>query len=293
MDIGKEVKRLRKISGLSQNDLSKGICTQAQISKIEKGQVIPLATTLFEISKRLGVSIDYFFSFSMNPRFEYVEEFFHFIRVAIKKKEYSVVSEMLKAEKQNPLFSKNLFNQQFILWHEGICAYHLENDALKALKILNDALETTNNYKKKLYSEREIEILNSIGIIYLEIKKFTEAYNTFEKAIKLFEELPYKDDYNILIRLLYNSAKSCTKLKKYDYSISKCQKGIGKSKEIHSMYLLGELHFQIAYNYLKKEDIYLSDQYFEKSLPIFSIQNRQDYIDHINRHFINKEELPL
>ena len=44
--VGKKIKELRKQIGLSQEELAEGICTQAQISKIEKGVVYPYATTL-------------------------------------------------------------------------------------------------------------------------------------------------------------------------------------------------------------------------------------------------------
>ncbi|MBR8644357.1 helix-turn-helix transcriptional regulator [[Brevibacterium] frigoritolerans] len=54
------MKELRKQIGLSQEELATGICTQAQISKIEKGDVYPYASTLYLISQRLGVDVNYF-----------------------------------------------------------------------------------------------------------------------------------------------------------------------------------------------------------------------------------------
>jgi transcriptional regulator with XRE-family HTH domain len=58
--IGKRIRIMRKAKGISQEELSKGICTQAQISKIEKGQAQPSVPTLFLISERLEVNCYYF-----------------------------------------------------------------------------------------------------------------------------------------------------------------------------------------------------------------------------------------
>jgi transcriptional regulator with XRE-family HTH domain len=58
--IGKRIRSVRKAKGISQEVLAKGICSQAQISKIEKCQAQPSVPTLFLISERLGVDCYYF-----------------------------------------------------------------------------------------------------------------------------------------------------------------------------------------------------------------------------------------
>ncbi|MDQ7861564.1 helix-turn-helix transcriptional regulator [Peribacillus frigoritolerans] len=40
--VGQKIKELRKQIGLSQEELATGICTQAQISKIEKGRCLSI-----------------------------------------------------------------------------------------------------------------------------------------------------------------------------------------------------------------------------------------------------------
>ncbi|MGG4167018.1 helix-turn-helix transcriptional regulator [Rossellomorea vietnamensis] len=37
--IGKKIRELRKVVGLTQGDMAEGICTQALISRIEKGDI--------------------------------------------------------------------------------------------------------------------------------------------------------------------------------------------------------------------------------------------------------------
>ncbi|WP_406686207.1 helix-turn-helix domain-containing protein, partial [Rossellomorea vietnamensis] len=59
--IGKKIKELRQEVNITQGELAEGICTQALISRIEKGETDPNATALYQISKRLGVDVNYFF----------------------------------------------------------------------------------------------------------------------------------------------------------------------------------------------------------------------------------------
>lgn len=58
--IGKRIYLTRLAKGMSQQELAKGICSQPQISKIEKGEAQPSVPTLFRISERLGVNCYYF-----------------------------------------------------------------------------------------------------------------------------------------------------------------------------------------------------------------------------------------
>jgi transcriptional regulator with XRE-family HTH domain len=70
--IGKKIKELRKIVGLTQSELAEEICTQALISRIEKGDIYPSATAIYQISKKLGVDVNYFFEIGTTPRLDYI-----------------------------------------------------------------------------------------------------------------------------------------------------------------------------------------------------------------------------
>jgi len=96
--VGEKIKELRKQMGLSQKELSHNICTQAQISKIEKGEVLPLSSTLYLISKRLGVDVNYFFDIDTTPRLDYVEETFRQLKAARRNTDYHTIKQIVKAE---------------------------------------------------------------------------------------------------------------------------------------------------------------------------------------------------
>ena len=58
--IGLALRRLRKKHNLTQKDLANGICSQAEISKIESGTHSPTIELLYALSRRLQVPISAF-----------------------------------------------------------------------------------------------------------------------------------------------------------------------------------------------------------------------------------------
>ncbi|KFM95688.1 XRE family transcriptional regulator [Bacillus clarus] len=55
LNIRRNIKKFRCFAGFTQFDLAKGICSQAQISKIETGNGIPSSYLLIEIAKKLDI----------------------------------------------------------------------------------------------------------------------------------------------------------------------------------------------------------------------------------------------
>ncbi|WP_323678704.1 helix-turn-helix domain-containing protein [Exiguobacterium indicum] len=55
--IGKKLKFFRQLKGLSQKELSAGICSQAEISKIENGKTMPTVELLQQLVTVLRVPI--------------------------------------------------------------------------------------------------------------------------------------------------------------------------------------------------------------------------------------------
>ncbi|MCF6136447.1 helix-turn-helix domain-containing protein [Pseudalkalibacillus berkeleyi] len=290
--VGEEVRKLRKTMGISQKELCKGICTQAEISKIENNQTAPLANTLYHISKKLGVKIDYFFESSESNNYEYIDDFFYFLRNAVRKKDYVNLQRMIRSEKNNPLFQNNLAMKQLLRWHEGICIYHVNNDAKRAIELLNNSLEMTN-HSKDYYIERELEILNSIGIIYLETEQYNLADETFQKALIQYKRLPFKNEKKVFSRLCYNYSNALTNLEKYNESISIAKEGIQSCIENESFYLIGELYFQVGRNYHKLNHLSLAQESFQKAIQVFSLQNKKSYVTLIQNNYLKSNSTAI
>ncbi|PLR85074.1 XRE family transcriptional regulator [Bacillus canaveralius] len=279
--IGEKIKELRKLMGLSQTELAKGICTQAQISKIEKGDVFPFASTLYLISQRLGVDVNYFFNIGTTPRLDYVQEVTRLLNKARRNIDYQGIKEIINSEENNPLFSQNRKNQQLLLWHKGICEYELNKNLTKAFILLDEAILLTH---EKVWKEREIEIEICKGNIYFEEKELDAALDVYLPAKEHLELLPHVQDETIKSRVLYNTARTFTRLQHYKASNDACKEAIDWCLERDNLYLLGEFHYHIGYNYELQGDFSLAKTYMEKALIIFELQKVDKYI-----HFIKSK----
>jgi transcriptional regulator with XRE-family HTH domain len=276
--IGEKIRELRKLLGLTQIDLAKGICTQAQISKIEKGDVYPYASTLYQISQRLGVDVNYFFDIGSTPRLEYVQEVSRQLKLARRDVNYEEMKQVVENEEQNPLFIQNRKNLQLLLWHKGIYEYHLYGEVEIALGYLDEAISLTHN---KHWTEREIEINMSRGIILFEVGKLNEALDVYTPAKEYLDLIPHLHDETLLSRLYYNIARTLTRLGDMETSISVCKDAIKRCIEKDNLYLLGELHYHIGYNYELSQEPSLAKIYMQKALVIFDLQNDEKYFDFI------------
>ncbi|GLB60215.1 helix-turn-helix transcriptional regulator [Cytobacillus sp. NCCP-133] len=282
--IGGKIKELRKLLGLSQKELAEGICTQAQISKIEKGDVYPYASTLYLISQRLGVDVNYFFDIGTTPRLDYVKEVSRQLVIARRKLDYEEVKQIVQTEEKNPLFSQNRRNFQLLLWHKGIYIYHMTNNVKKAISLFEEAIGLTHD---KIWTERELEILISKGIIYFEEGHLEIALQLYELAQEQLNHLPHIQDGTIKTRLYYNIARVLTRLGRYSRSITYCKEAIDWCIENEDLFLLAELHYHIGYNYELLEDIPEAKSFMEKSLIIFELQLDTKYITFIKSKIEN------
>jgi transcriptional regulator with XRE-family HTH domain len=283
--VGRKIKELRKNSGLSQEELAEGICTQAQISKIEKGDVFPYASTLYQISQKLGVDVNYFFDIGTTPRLDYVQEVFKQLQIMRRSLRFEEMMDIVRTEEDNPLFLQNKKNMQLLLWHKGIYLWEVEKDIDSSISTLREAINITH-VKGKVMLEREIEILLTIGGIYYN-EDNEKALTVFEEAKGHIHALPHINDYTIKTRLFYNMSRVLAKLNRIQESNKYCEDAIKWCLNKDSLYLLGELHYQIGYNLELLNQPQKAKSYMEKALIVFELQEDDKYINFI-RNKINE-----
>ncbi|MCA0151572.1 helix-turn-helix transcriptional regulator [Rossellomorea vietnamensis] len=284
--VGQKIKELRKNIGLSQEELAEGICTQAQISKIEKGDVFPYASTLFLISRKLGVDVNYFFDIGMTPRLDYVQEVSKQLQIARRSMNYKEMKEIVSAEEENPLFFNNNRNLQLLQWHKGIYQYELNKDVEKAEEILRKAISLSHT-TDKIWSEREIEILLTIGVLYSEEGDWKKALEIYQEVKTHILALPNLQDFTLRTRLFYNIARVLTRLKNFEESTQYCNEAIDWCVHKDNMYLLGELHYHIGYNFELQGNLEDAKKYMQKALIVFELQADDKFMQFIRRKIEN------
>ncbi|TFZ11453.1 helix-turn-helix domain-containing protein, partial [Bacillus cereus] len=283
---------LRIKKNISQSELCHGICSQSQISKIEKGMIYPSSILLYQLSERLGIDPNNIFALTQNKRLKYVENVKYVIKDCLKQKQYKELYEIVKKEKNlNNFQTKD--EKQFLIWHEAIAIFMVDKSIKTALDFLNNALKLTLTNSDFL-SEREIDIMQTMAIFYAENKEYEKSINIFKKCLTNFNKLDFPRDKEIKLKLMLNLAKCFDFTYQYEEAIKYIDKGIKLAINLNTLYLLGELFYlkgqcllkmkqhnveEVIYNWKKALFIFelTEKEYYTKMLPdeLIEIQNKK------------------
>ncbi|MBY0124113.1 helix-turn-helix domain-containing protein [Bacillus sp. S/N-304-OC-R1] len=275
LNFGEVLHSLRTYKKLKIEELADGICSAEDIELFEKDHKYPTLEQFSKLADKLNVDVNYLFDFTTSSRFNYSVTVSNLINDYKKKRDYRAIYEIIQKEKANPLFHKTP-NQQYLLWHEGICVYYIENNKELAIQLLEKAIKLTNTNFTNL-TEREIDILSSIAIIEKDAQNFDTALSLFSEAINHLSAIPYKHDPKIEIKVFYSYAQLLTKVGRYHESLRYCLEGIQIciSKDLN--YQFADFHYQAGENYIRLGELEKGNEYMEKAITIFNIQGNSKF----------------
>ncbi|TCW53393.1 Xre family transcriptional regulator [Bacillus thuringiensis] len=291
-DLGITIKELRMKKNISQSELCHGICSQSQISKIEKGMIYPSSILLYQLSERLGIDPNNIFALTQNKRLKYVENVKYVIKDCLKQKQYKELYEIVKKEKNLNNFQTKE-EKQFLIWHEAIAIFMVDRSIKTALDFLNNALKLTLTNSDFL-SEREIDIMQTMAIFYAENKNYEKGINILRTCLTNFNKLDFPRDKEIKLKIMLNLAKCLDSTYQHEEAIKYLDKGIKLAINLNTLYLLGELFYlkgqyllkikqhnveDVVYNWKKALFIFelTEKEYYTKTLPdeLIEIQNKK------------------
>ncbi|TYO69479.1 helix-turn-helix transcriptional regulator [Rossellomorea marisflavi] len=271
VEIGKKISELRNEMNLTQGELAEGICTQASISLIEKGELDPNATSLYQISKKLGVDVNYFFHIGSTPRLDYITEVEKQVRKLRILNEFEEMMNIVSIEEKNPLFYNDPKNLQFLYWHKSIYYSEVKNDHQQAVSILEEAFALFPN-KKRATTELEIEMMLTIGIYEFSLGNYEVVIEEYGKIQKILDDTNrVLNDKSIKTRLYYNLARAHTRLGNLEESTALLIEGIDWCIECEELYLLAALHYQIGYNYELLGDYENALEYMDYCILLYAL----------------------
>ncbi|KKZ90942.1 hypothetical protein B4147_0305 [Bacillus wiedmannii] len=248
-DLGITIKELRIKKNISQSELCHGICSQSQISKIEKGVIYPSSILLYQLSERLGVDPNNIFALTQNKKLKYIENVKYVIKDCIRQHQYTELYEIVTKEKNLNNFQTKE-DKQFLLWHEAIAIYLVNNSIKSALTLLNNALKLTLTNIDFL-SEREIDIMQTMAIFHAENKEYKKSINILRRCLANFNKLDFPRDKEIKLKIIYNLSKCLSYTCQYEEALKYIDKGIQLAINLNTLYLLGELYYGKGSNLLK------------------------------------------
>ncbi|HDR7408050.1 TPA: helix-turn-helix transcriptional regulator [Bacillus toyonensis] len=285
-DLGITIKEIRIKKNISQSELCHGICSQSQISKIEKGMIYPSSILLYQLSERLGIDPNNIFALTQNKKLKYVKNVKYVMRDCAKQKQYKELYEIVKQEKkQNNFQSKE--DKQFLIWHEAIAIFEVNRSTKTALTLLNHALKLTLTNSDFL-SEREIDIMQTMAIFYAEHKEYEKSINILRRCLTNFNKLDFPKDKEIKLKIILNLAKFLDLTYQHEEAIKYLDKGIKLAINLDTLYLLGELYYLKSQYLLKikqhnEEDVVNN---MKKALFIFELREKEHYIQMIKDELI-------
>lgn len=269
--IGKIIKQLRQKYKLSQEELAKGICSQAHISKIERGIQFPSGVMLYLLAQKLRISVDYLFNPENAAEDKERKQIKEMIRKSIRFNDYEQALKIIADEQTQSLFSSP-YNQQFLLWAKAGCLFYYDNKPDVCMKLLKEALKkTTDNLNH--CTEQELLIINSVGIIFAENKKNRMALKILLWVYKEIQNLHHIEDQHFIVKNTYACARSLYRLGKYEEAIHFCNIGVKRNYDHDRLYLLGEVYYIKGLCCLFLNYTHLSIESFKRSLCLFHLKN--------------------
>lgn len=282
--MGEVIKRLRKSKGLTQEELSEGICTPGGLSRIENGSREPSHAKFVSLMQRMGQWEDSYDLFVGEEYYEISElqkeistKIMHhdFENAELILKEYE--NKICKLPQEN-MFTQFLKLQKLIIADKGrIQEGHLE-------ELENILRVTVPNYgKKKLYelvlNHQELMIINNIAIAYAENGNRPKAIKIFEELIAFLEEkfMDCRERHYLYAPLVLNLVKYLGLEGRFNEALEWADQAITALTEYGKTLYVPELHFDIAWVRIQMDRKQYEDIIVEElTLSIYGrIGNRQ------------------
>ena len=270
--------RCRKEKGLSQIELSHGICTQATLSRFENHGQIPSMKILSQLCARLQLDVGDLFA-SVNTKEVAINKLLEKIEESIVTMDYELAEKLIGTVQLDQLNDEQKIHLLYLRgFTQVLQGKEMEDDLFYFNKILAEQYENDDTYIHLAYT--------GLGLVYHQQKDIEKAEYYFSKAIHESEkhQLEKKEDVWRVLMVLYHSAMFFSNNKNYKKSNELLKKGIELCSQYHITYYLGRLHYQLAVNALESNADILEVQLLLNDAAAFSrINSHDDLLNEIEK----------
>lgn len=265
MDIGSNIKALRKKNNLTQAQLAEDICAQTMISKIENNEITPNKRLLEELSKKLNVDLVYLMNKEKeNDSAKKIKNIKDMIEISLNKRDYDMINLIFQSNIDT--IEKN--HTPYFRWIRGLLYYYKEDNPKKAIQEF-DRLDTNN-----LSADFTVDVTCSIGIIYYEIENFEKASKYFDIGLKWFSN---KIETRSKVKLLLNYSLCLESLDKDEKALDLIFQGIELSKKNSSLLGLGDLYYHKGYMMNKLKQYEEAIKSYKIAHSLFEVQDNSRF----------------
>ena len=197
--IGEVIKRIREGLGITQEELSDGICAVETLSRIECGKRTPSRANVKALMERLGRSGEMYL-----PTLHSLDMNMHTLSIQVSKliasHRYEEAEQFL-GELEKEVSMEDNVNLQFIIWGHTIIDVQLERISVpEALSGLEKALKYTipsyrNSYlPHTIFTHQEVTVLCGMAILMKMDERAEEAIGLLEQLVKYFDTIQVSTD---------------------------------------------------------------------------------------------------
>lgn len=282
--MGEVIRRLRKAKGLTQEELSEGICTPGGLSRIESGDREPSHAKFVALMQRMGQCEDSYDLFVGEEYYE-ISELQKEISNRVMHHDFKGAQDILQRYEERistmpkeSIYSQFLKLQKLIITDRGrIKGEHLE-------ELENTLRMTVPGYGKKrlhelLLNYQELIIINNIAIVYAENGKRPEAIRLFQELIEFLKEkfMDCRERNYLYAPLVLNLVKYLGLEGRFQEALKLAEQAIEELSEYGKTLYVPELYFDIAWMLIQMDKEKYADVIAEElTLSIYGrICNRQ------------------
>lgn len=232
------LKNRRKELKMSQRELAEGICKQGQISRLENGEFTPGADFLYALSKKLKVSMDYFFNEQIEEEIDDLSEFKKLAQTFITNRNYESLKYIYELEnvKSHRLSLADKFYMEWIKSLIDFYFYGQKEEAVARLEKVLSQLNVTDLFY--------LQVSNTLFNFYYDIEDL-ESFNEIREKLECQVnqlKLNTIEELNLSIKFNYNVCRYLWLQNNTEETITKITDTIKQCKTYRTTYLLADLY---------------------------------------------------
>lgn len=267
----------------SQKELAAGICEQAQISRIEKGNYTPGSDLLYQLAKRLQVPMEYFYDDSVAQAPTNLDRFKHLAKDLLEKRDYASLAYIYDTEaaRQHQL---PLDDQLYLDWIKSVLLASIDKNLDGAISLLETVVSRSTTTHLQY-----LTFLSSLWNFYFLAEKTEQFEELNAHLLELIGDYEIKtfEDLELVIKFRFNHAHHLWETKQFEEGIDQTLKAIALCDQYRSRVCLAALYCLLAnltYDYSGKED---AKAYYEYAYTLAKLANDDKMVIEL-KNYMNK-----
>lgn len=235
----------RKASGLSQNELSDGICTQATLSRFENNSQVPSLKILMKLCNRLNVPLGELFP-KVGVKHSEIIEKMNQAEFYLITSEYELAAALLDAIAVNELAAEPLLARRFH-YLKGFVMIAQQAPVIDILFMFDQILVEEETNESEIFN---LLAFTGIGMTYARENDLEKAEFYFQKVLERIYQYPAKstEDTWRVLNIVFQSGVFFSRLGELEIGNALLQHAVIICSDNHVTYYLARAAIQLAEN---------------------------------------------